>query len=638
MRLDGSMRTALVVGTAAVVLTAGGAGTAYYLHDRDQRAQDRAARDVVQRFAAGWAGGDLAGVPFAQPDVPASFTKATDGLQAEKVTVTARDVRRTDATATGDLTVTWTLPGNVPWTYDVPVRAVRDGEQWVIGEPEQGSHWNAELNAGDSLKAARVQPTRGDLLGRDDVALMPLGVVYPVQLDPARATPASAAALEKVVDAEAGSLVAGLAAAKQANSRAPIAVITYRESDFAERQEALDALPGVIYPRTEQPLAPSREFGQPLLGSYGEVTAEIVEGSDGRYVAGDRAGVSGLQRTYDAVLAGTAGTKVTTTTGKILFEQEAVAGRDVHLGLDVDVQQAAEKALAGTGDVPSALVALDVPSGEVVAVANRPAFGVDRALTGRFPPGSTFKIASAYALLGGDETTLAEPVSCPKQFTVNGKPFTNFEGETLGTPTFADDITHSCNTAFVQLAARLGADDLTTAAKALGIGAGWGASLGVPGGYDGSVPQTEGPVDQAAATIGQGRDLASPLAVAVMTGSVARGAYVPPVLVTDPAVDGAPPVTPQPLDAQVAADLRTALRSVVTSGTGTALAGVPGGPVAGKTGTAEFGTDTPPRTHAWFTGYQGDLAFAVLVEEGRSGGAVAAPVARAFLTDLAARR
>jgi cell division protein FtsI/penicillin-binding protein 2 len=74
---------------------------------------------------------------------------------------------------------------------------------------------------------------------------------------------------------------------------------------------------------------------------------------------------------------------------------------------------------------------------------------------------------------------------------------------------------------------------------------------------------------------------------------------------------------------------------VVTEGTGSALRGTPGGSVHGKTGTAEFGSKNPPQTHAWFVGYQGDVAFAVLVEEGRSGGTVAAPVAKKFLTALA---
>jgi cell division protein FtsI/penicillin-binding protein 2 len=75
------------------------------------------------------------------------------------------------------------------------------------------------------------------------------------------------------------------------------------------------------------------------------------------------------------------------------------------------------------------------------------------------------------------------------------------------------------------------------------------------------------------------------------------------------------------------------MRRVVTSGTGTALAGVPGEP-AGKSGTAEYGTGDPPPTHAWFVAFRGDVAVAVLVEDGRSGGAVAAPLAAAFFRAL----
>ena len=76
------------------------------------------------------------------------------------------------------------------------------------------------------------------------------------------------------------------------------------------------------------------------------------------------------------------------------------------------------------------------------------------------------------------------------------------------------------------------------------------------------------------------------------------------------------------------------MRAVVTEGTGTALRSVPGGPVFGKTGTAEFGSKDPPDTHAWFTGYQGDLAFAVVVEGGGFGAKAAAPLAADFLRRL----
>jgi len=80
--------------------------------------------------------------------------------------------------------------------------------------------------------------------------------------------------------------------------------------------------------------------------------------------------------------------------------------------------------------------------------------------------------------------------------------------------------------------------------------------------------------------------------------------------------------------------LRDMMRAVVTEGTATALRDVPGGPVSGKTGTAEYGTAVPPRSHAWFTGFRGDLAFAVFVQDGQSSSTTAVPVARAFLTVL----
>ena len=88
-----------------------------------------------------------------------------------------------------------------------------------------------------------------------------------------------------------------------------------------------------------------------------------------------------------------------------------------------------------------------------------------------------------------------------------------------------------------------------------------------------------------------------------------------------------------PLPAGELATLRTLMRDVVTGGTGTALAGVPGS-VIGKSGTAEYGGGDPPPTHAWFIAARDDLALAVLVENGESGGRVAAPVARRFFDAL----
>jgi len=92
---------------------------------------------------------------------------------------------------------------------------------------------------------------------------------------------------------------------------------------------------------------------------------------------------------------------------------------------------------------------------------------------------------------------------------------------------------------------------------------------------------------------------------------------------------------PKPVDAKAAAELRALMRLVVTNGTATGvISSVPGGPVYGKTGTAEYGTSNPPATHAWFVGWQGNVAFAVLVENGTSGATVAVPVAANFLENL----
>ena len=634
-------RRAVVGGAAAAVLVAGAAGGGlWWRHSAAEKSADRAATVEVSAFGQAWQKRSFTdpALHFAGstgPAVGASFTTATEALGSGPVTVRSDPVVRTGDRATSTLHVTWALAGGVPWSYDVPVTARRVGDNWSMVLPTDRSPWHPKLGVKDRLVATRTWGDRGVVLDRDGAALTPIGKVYPVQIDPARASAATVRQLEKVVDEPAGSLVAKLAAANRSGSKAPIPVITYRQSDFDERKAELDALKGVIYPAREQPLAKTRTFGQPLLGSFGAVSAELVDKSKGRYAAGDYAGVSGLQGQYDATLGGTAGVQVTSSAAPDtpLFSKEPVAGKDVRTTLSTRVQDAAERALQKTGDVPSALVAVDVRTGDVLASANSPALGFDRALTGHYPPGSAFKIATTYALLTGHKVTPTTPVTCPKGFVVDGRSYKNFEGESLGTPDFSTDFAHSCNTAFVQLSTRLGDDDLAKAADALGL-TGWAKTLGVANAFDADVPTNNGKTDKASASIGQGRNVTSPLALAVLAGNVARGTAIAPALVTDPAVAQADR-TPKPLDATVVQQLRTLMGRVVSEGTATVLRDTPGGTVRGKTGTAEFGAKNPPETHAWFVGYQGEVAFAVLVENGKSGGSVAAPIAKDFLTTLA---
>ncbi|XVX20919.1 penicillin-binding transpeptidase domain-containing protein [Actinomycetota bacterium] len=627
-------------GTAAalallLVLAAGGGG--WWFWTKGERDKDAAAKAALTAFAQGYQQRRLsgAGLAFARADDAAAFDKAVAPMQSAQLTSRLGEVDRNGSTATGTLDVSWDVGADKPWAYSIPVSAKAVGDKWVIQPPAEGTYLSPDMYPGQTVQAKRTPGTRGDLLDAAGKPLMPAGFVYPVAIDPTRATAEGMAELEKVTEEPAGSLKARLAAAKKSGSQAPIPVITYREADFAKRKKALDGIVGVVYPEREQPLGKTREFGQPLLGSFGDVTAELVKESKGRYAAGDRAGTSGLQRRYDERLAGSPGVSVETSTGKQLFTQAAVDGQDVTTTLDVATQDAAQAAVATTGDVPSALVAIDVKSGAVKAVANNPALGMNRAVSGRFPPGSTLKVATTYALLTQGLVTPTTPVPCPATTVVDGRSFKNFEGDAGGAATtFADDFHDSCNTAFVSLAAKLPDDGISKASAALGVTGDWAASLGVGEAFSGSVPASNGATDKAAGAIGQGRDLASPLAMAVMAGNVARGSVIAPSLVTDPAPKAAP--KGEPLDAEAVATLRTLMRGVVTSGSGTALKDAPGGEVFGKSGTAEFGEADPPETHAWFVGWQGETAFAVLVEKGRSGGSVAAPVAKEFLTQLAA--
>ncbi|MBC7630643.1 penicillin-binding transpeptidase domain-containing protein, partial [Aeromicrobium sp.] len=146
----------------------------------------------------------------------------------------------------------------------------------------------------------------------------------------------------------------------------------------------------------------------------------------------------------------------------------------------------------------------------------------------------------------------------------------------------------------------------------------------------GSVPTKASGTERAASVIGQGRIEASPLAMAGVAASLANGRRVTPVLLPDSKV-AAVPTAAAPLTGAEATQIEDMMRAVVTEGSGRFLTDVSGGPVAAKTGTAEYGNDAPPRTHAWMIATHGDLAVAVFVDDGESGSQTAGPLLESFL-------
>jgi cell division protein FtsI/penicillin-binding protein 2 len=297
-------------------------------------------------------------------------------------------------------------------------------------------------------------------------------------------------------------------------------------------------------------------------------------------------------------------------------------GRPLRTTLATGVQRAAEEALGDRED-EAALVAVQPSTGDILAVANRPAdSSYDRALEGRYPPGSTFKVVTTAALLARGLRP-SETVDCPRTIVIGGRSFKNFEGSAAGAVPFSQDFAQSCNTAFVSLTSRLPATALGAAARDFGLGQ--ALKLGMPA-AEAQVPAGQDLVARAAAMIGQNETLASPLGMAGVAGTVAAGRWHAPRLL---AGDGERSIAP--LEPAIRDTLRELMRAVVTSGTGTPLAGV-AGDVHGKSGTAEYGGGDPPPTHAWFIAYRADVAVAVLVENGRSGGSVAAPIAARFFS------
>ncbi|MEU3186297.1 penicillin-binding transpeptidase domain-containing protein [Streptomyces sp. NPDC006923] len=347
-------------------------------------------------------------------------------------------------------------------------------------------------------------------------------------------------------------------------------------------------------------------------------------------------GVSGLQAFYDRQLIGSSGLSKSVVIRdrksghvvKTLTGAGASRGRPVRTTIDPRVQRAAAAALAGV-EKNAAIVAIDPSSGRILAAANMPP-GMNRALEGRYPPGSTFKVVTAAALLKQGMKP-SDRADCPKFAIVNGQRFENQGQFTLPAgSTFRDTFARSCNTFFVNSGAKLSESTLHDTAKAFGIGGTWDVGTTT---YDGSVPVAGSANDKAAATVGQARVQASPLVMASIAATVKEGVFKQPTLVPDAVKNRY--VAPSRLDAGVVDALRGMMRATVTEGAAEALKGLPGEPHA-KTGTAEFGTETPPRTHAWMIGYQGDrnLAWAVLLEDGGSGGSDAGPIAATFLKNV----
>jgi hypothetical protein len=372
---------------------------------------------------------------------------------------------------------------------------------------------------------------------------------------------------------------------------------------------------------------------QQLVGGTAALTDKQAKKLGTSYRKGDVVGRSGIEQRFDKRLAGTPSASVTVADAsnhpvKTVGGFPGKPGHDVRTTLDPRMQRAAAAALQGQTK-PTSMVAIRPSNGQILAVANIPG-GFDRALQGIYPPGSTFKVVTAYALLRSGLSPSAK-VECPKTANVGGQVIHNSEGEELGSITFSDALAQSCNTAFaLQTQQRLNPARLSSAASLFGFNQKIDPGVHVTAG---SFPSPTSTSEMAVAGFGQGRDLANALSMAGVAAGVSSGTWRPPVFVSEPQIPQK--AKPGRLDPKLRDELADMMRAVVTTGTAKP-AGLPAG-TAGKTGTAEYASGQngkEPPTHAWFIGYREDVAFAVVVEGGGFGAKAAAPIAKRFLNAL----
>jgi penicillin-binding protein 2 len=444
-------------------------------------------------------------------------------------------------------------------------------------------------------------------------------------------------------------------------------------------------LPGIVVERVPTRRYPTDALAAHLFGYVGEITEGQLAASEDLH-AGDVVGQSGVEKIYNRLLMGEDGAKrvVVNSLGREIRTLEEVPpseGRRVQLTIDLDMQRAAEEAFRGYG-YAGAAVFLDPRSGEVLAYVSLPAYdpnsfagGIDRttwsnlntdklrplqnrAIQGRYSPGSTFKIVVATAALEEGIVTPDFRVHCGGGATFYGRFFQCWEKKGHGSVDMRHAIEKSCNTYFYTLGNMVGIDKLHKWATLLGLGEKSGIDL--PNEIEGIMPSTAWKQarfgekwysgETISVSIGQGYVSVTPIQMAVMMSTVANGGtrVTPHLLRAEDTGKGWKPIPkPEPksrvtFKPETVAALHDGLWMVVNgAGTG-GRARIKDRNVAGKTGTAQVisltggraargRTEMDLRDHGWFVFFaphdNPEIAGVVFAEHSEHG-YLAAPIAK----------
>jgi penicillin-binding protein 2 len=454
-------------------------------------------------------------------------------------------------------------------------------------------------------------------------------------------------------------------------SLAQVAAVMARRLDFELPDVVVEQVPTRRYPDT---------LAAHLFGYVGEVNDAQVSESES-LKSGDIVGQSGIEKVYNALLMGEDGAKrvVVNNVGReirTLDEDEATEGKRLQLTIDYDVQKAIEDGFDSIG-LNGAAVVIDPTDGGVFGFASRPAYDpnafaagidratwaslntdrdrplTDRAIQGRYSPGSTFKMAVALAGLEEGIITPDFKVYCPGHANFYGRDFKcwRFSKGGHGTVDLRRAIQESCDVYFYTVANMVGVDKINKWATGLGLGVMSGIDL--PNEVQGLVPSTEWKREKMhekwyagetiSVGIGQGQVSVTPVSMAVYMAALANGGtrVTPHLLKAMDDGSGWKPVpAPAPqskigIDPEKLQAIRDGMWLAVNQAGGTGgAARIPGHDVAGKTGTAQVisnqgkaaagKTDKDLRDNGWFVFFaprdHPQIAGVVFLEHGVHGG------------------
>jgi penicillin-binding protein 2 len=545
--------------------------------------------------------------------------------------------------------------------YSTTLNLSRAPGGWVVDWQPSAIH--PDMVDGREFKSTIQRPTRGAIYDRNGVELAVtrdirmLGLNRSLVRDRAALT---AALVEFGFTRE--QVDAAFDAPGGATHRVRVGPVPDEKVDEASAR--LRPIPGVILYFESMRVHPLGPAAAHVVGYTREYTAEELEARRGTGLrAGDRLGATGLEASQEQVLAGTIGAELNLVgpDGAVLrtyVSRPYSPGRDVHTTLDADTLRAAYQRL---GSRAGAVVVIDPATNDILALNSSPSFDPDaferndaaalaaitaaaggplanRATTGLYSAGSTFKLVTGAAGLAYGGYTPADRLECGAIWYGIDPPRRNWEGA-QGLLTIAEALMRSCNPVFYEIALKL-YNDTDGALSQMARAFGFGAPTGIVGlaEEDGQVPDAAWkraatglawfPGDEVNLGIGQGDLLITPLQLANAYSSLVSGELRTPRVLTDAMVEsrGAIPLTPEQSD-----HLKLGLR-LVTGARGTAsaafaLAGYTD--FAGKSGTAE---DAGSQQHVLFVAMSPATApralAAVVLDEGQSGSIEAGPIAR----------